>query len=54
MSFQRVLCVFVRALLQKTVVKKTGSVQILRGKLEYHEGQLLAFGTGDQSTGILF
>lgn len=53
MGHRRVLKRFVPATLQDSVKKKAGKVNFLRVRLEAKDGRLLAFSSGDQTTGIL-
>lgn len=53
MGYKRILRPRVRAVLQEDVSKKTGTVKFLRVRLESHGGKLLAFSSGDQTTGML-
>ncbi len=53
MGYKRILRPRVRAVLQEDVSKKPGTVKFLRVRLESREGKLLAFSSGDQTTGML-
>ena len=50
---RRVLKPFRRAILQDPVRKKPGKIRFLRVRLEFVEGQWLAYSAGEQSTGRL-
>lgn len=52
-GYKRVLRPWVRAILQESVTKKPGLVKFLRVRLESRGNTLLAFSSGDQSTGIM-
>jgi molybdopterin molybdotransferase len=53
MGYQRILRPRVRAVLQEEVSKKPGAVKFLRVRLESRDGKLLAFSSGNQTTGML-
>ncbi len=53
MGYTRILRPHVRAVLQEDVAKKPGTVKFLRVRLESRDGKLLAFSSGDQTTGML-
>jgi molybdopterin molybdotransferase len=53
MGYRRILRPWVRAVLQEDVYKKPGLVKFLRVRLESRGGTMLAFSSGDQSTGML-
>lgn len=53
MGYRRVLQPTVRALLQEDVSKRPGRVKLLRVRLESRGDSLLAFSSGDQTTGML-
>lgn len=53
MGYQRILAPCIRALLQEGVTKRAGKLKLLRVRLEPSGGKLLAFSSGDQSTGIM-
>ena len=52
-GYKRILQPFVRAILQQDEVKRLGKVKFLRVRLESRGGRLLAFSSGDQTTGML-
>jgi len=53
MGYKRILQPWVRAVLQEDVSKKPGMVKLLRVRLESRGATLLAFSSGDQTTGML-
>jgi len=53
MGYRRVLQPTVRAILQDKASKRSGRIKILRVRLESRGGQLLAFSSGEQTTGML-
>jgi molybdopterin molybdotransferase len=53
MGYRRMLPASVPAILQENVSKRSGRVKLLRVRLEYRGQKLLAFSSGDQSTGML-
>lgn len=53
MGYTRILQPLVRAVLQEDVTKKPGTVKFLRVQLKSRDGKLLAFSSGDQTTGML-
>ena len=53
MGHRRVLKRFVPAILQNDHQKKAGKVNFMRVRLENRDGKLLAYSSGDQTTGIL-
>jgi len=50
---QRVFKRFVPALLMSDFRKKVGKINFVRVRLEYRDGKLLAYSSGDQNTGVL-
>lgn len=53
MGYKRILQPFVRAILQQDEAKRPGKVKFLRVRLESSGGRLLAFNSGNQTTGML-
>lgn len=53
MGYRRIFEPSSRALLQEDVSKRVGKVKFLRVRIESSDGKLLAFSSGDQSTGMM-
>lgn len=51
MGYRRIHPPILRAVLQAEVSKRVGRVKLLRVRVESHNGKLLAFSSGEQSTG---
>jgi molybdopterin molybdotransferase len=53
MGYRRVLQPAVRAILQENASKRSGRIKLLRGRLESNGDKLLAYSSGEQTTGML-